>query len=185
MIAARSGRTDITNILLEGEHINLDIQENVSKPRLLTLPSLFTLSTPFTGIRGVSLVVTNLYICIIEHQCTNKLGDPEEATYRLAECFPVFKECGFVVQNAFTGIRGFGRMQYSNPHSCMHELMRYSSSIDPRPSPSSPHNIWVTFELCSEGEGEGLYRRFSSRHTWHKRHTTSLVHINYVYSLWV
>ncbi|CAI8050981.1 Putative ankyrin repeat protein MM_0045 [Geodia barretti] len=27
MIAARSGRTDITNILLEGEHINLDIQE--------------------------------------------------------------------------------------------------------------------------------------------------------------
>ncbi|CAI7997437.1 Putative ankyrin repeat protein MM_0045 [Geodia barretti] len=28
MIAARSGRTDITNILLEGEHINLDIQEN-------------------------------------------------------------------------------------------------------------------------------------------------------------
>ena len=30
MIAARSGRTDITNILLEGEHIDLDIQENVS-----------------------------------------------------------------------------------------------------------------------------------------------------------
>ena len=29
MIAARSGRTDITNILLEGEHVNLDIQENV------------------------------------------------------------------------------------------------------------------------------------------------------------
>ena len=29
MIAARSGRTDITNILLEGEHIDLDIQENV------------------------------------------------------------------------------------------------------------------------------------------------------------
>jgi ankyrin repeat protein len=27
MIAARSGRTDITNILLEGEHIHLDIQE--------------------------------------------------------------------------------------------------------------------------------------------------------------
>ncbi|CAI8052241.1 Putative ankyrin repeat protein MM_0045 [Geodia barretti] len=27
MIAARSGRTDITNILLEGKHINLDIQE--------------------------------------------------------------------------------------------------------------------------------------------------------------
>ena len=60
MIAVRSGRTDITNILLEGEHINLDIQEKVSKPRLLALPSLFTLSTPFTGIRGVSLVVTNL-----------------------------------------------------------------------------------------------------------------------------
>ena len=30
MIAARSGRTDITNILLEAEHIDLDIQENVS-----------------------------------------------------------------------------------------------------------------------------------------------------------
>ena len=30
MIAARSGRTDITNILLEGEHIDPDIQENVS-----------------------------------------------------------------------------------------------------------------------------------------------------------
>ena len=29
MIAARSGRTDITNILLNGEHIDLDIQENV------------------------------------------------------------------------------------------------------------------------------------------------------------
>ncbi|CAI8041893.1 Kinase D-interacting substrate of 220 kDa [Geodia barretti] len=28
MIAVRSGRTDITNILLEGEHINVDIQEN-------------------------------------------------------------------------------------------------------------------------------------------------------------
>ncbi|CAI8050974.1 Putative ankyrin repeat protein MM_0045 [Geodia barretti] len=27
MIAARSGRTDITNILLEGKHVNLDIQE--------------------------------------------------------------------------------------------------------------------------------------------------------------
>ena len=30
MISARAGRTDITNILLEGEHIDLDIQENVS-----------------------------------------------------------------------------------------------------------------------------------------------------------
>ena len=30
MIAARSGRTDITNILLEAEHIDPDIQENVS-----------------------------------------------------------------------------------------------------------------------------------------------------------
>ena len=29
MIAARSGRSDITDILLEGEHIDLDIQENV------------------------------------------------------------------------------------------------------------------------------------------------------------
>ncbi|CAI8003623.1 hypothetical protein GBAR_LOCUS3697 [Geodia barretti] len=28
MIAARSGRTDITNFLLEGKHINVDIQEN-------------------------------------------------------------------------------------------------------------------------------------------------------------
>ena len=34
MIAAGSGRTDITNILLEGEHIDLDIQENVSVPLL-------------------------------------------------------------------------------------------------------------------------------------------------------
>ena len=31
MIAARSGRTDVTNILLDGEHIDLDIQENVSQ----------------------------------------------------------------------------------------------------------------------------------------------------------
>ncbi|CAI8024099.1 Uncharacterized protein K02A2.6 [Geodia barretti] len=31
IIAARSGRTDITSILLEGEHINLDIQENAAK----------------------------------------------------------------------------------------------------------------------------------------------------------
>ena len=30
MISARGRRTDITNILLEGEHIDLDIQENVS-----------------------------------------------------------------------------------------------------------------------------------------------------------
>ena len=30
MISSRGGRTDITNILLEGEHIDLDIQENVS-----------------------------------------------------------------------------------------------------------------------------------------------------------
>ena len=30
MIAARSGRTDITNTLLEGKHIDLNIQENVS-----------------------------------------------------------------------------------------------------------------------------------------------------------
>ena len=30
MIAARSGRTDITNILLEREHIDLEIPENVS-----------------------------------------------------------------------------------------------------------------------------------------------------------
>ena len=30
MIAARRGMADITNILLEGEHINLDIQEKVS-----------------------------------------------------------------------------------------------------------------------------------------------------------
>ena len=29
MITARSGRTDITDILLEGEHMDLDIQENV------------------------------------------------------------------------------------------------------------------------------------------------------------
>ena len=29
MIAARVGTTDITEILLEGEHIHLDIQENV------------------------------------------------------------------------------------------------------------------------------------------------------------
>ena len=29
MIAARNGRTDITNILLEGKHIDPDIQENV------------------------------------------------------------------------------------------------------------------------------------------------------------
>ena len=30
MISVGGGRTDITNILLEGEHIDLDIQENVS-----------------------------------------------------------------------------------------------------------------------------------------------------------
>ena len=29
MISARSGRSDITDILVEGEHIDLDIQENV------------------------------------------------------------------------------------------------------------------------------------------------------------
>ena len=34
MIAARSGETDITNILLEGEHIDLDIQEKVSTHRV-------------------------------------------------------------------------------------------------------------------------------------------------------
>ena len=38
MIAARSGRTDVTNILLEGEHINLDIQENVSVYCVRLLP---------------------------------------------------------------------------------------------------------------------------------------------------
>ena len=30
MISARSGRTDITSILLEEEHTDLDIQDNVS-----------------------------------------------------------------------------------------------------------------------------------------------------------
>ena len=30
MISVGGGRTDITNILLEGDHIDLDIQENVS-----------------------------------------------------------------------------------------------------------------------------------------------------------
>ena len=30
MISARAGRIGITNILLEGEHIDQDIQENVS-----------------------------------------------------------------------------------------------------------------------------------------------------------
>ena len=29
MISARSGRSDVTDILVEGEHIDLDIQENV------------------------------------------------------------------------------------------------------------------------------------------------------------
>ena len=44
MIAARSGRTDITNILLEGEHIDLDIQENVSvlQQALNTLMNMFS-----------------------------------------------------------------------------------------------------------------------------------------------
>ena len=36
MIAARSGRTDVTNILLEGEHIDLDIQENVKSNAVAT-----------------------------------------------------------------------------------------------------------------------------------------------------
>ena len=44
MIAARSGRTDITNILLEGEHIDLDIQENVS----VLLQALNTLINMFS-----------------------------------------------------------------------------------------------------------------------------------------
>ena len=43
MIAARSGGTDITNILLEGEHIDLDIQENVSA--LLQAPNTSILYT--------------------------------------------------------------------------------------------------------------------------------------------
>ena len=44
MIAARSGRTDITNILLEGEHIDLDIQENVSL--LLQAPNTYSVINP-------------------------------------------------------------------------------------------------------------------------------------------
>ena len=35
MIAARRGMADITKILLEGEYINLDIQEKVSTPRAM------------------------------------------------------------------------------------------------------------------------------------------------------
>ena len=35
MIAVRRGRTDITNILLEGKHINLDIQEKVRDHRTI------------------------------------------------------------------------------------------------------------------------------------------------------
>ena len=46
MIAARSGRTDITNILLEGEHIDLDIQENVSV--LLQAPNAFITMLSYT-----------------------------------------------------------------------------------------------------------------------------------------
>ena len=52
MIAARSGRTDITNILLEGEHIDLDIQENVSI--LLQAPNTVINSTVSTDWRMVS-----------------------------------------------------------------------------------------------------------------------------------
>ena len=52
MIAARSGRTDITNILLEGEHIDLDIQENVSL--LLQAPNTVINPTVSTDWRMVS-----------------------------------------------------------------------------------------------------------------------------------
>ena len=61
MIAARSGRTDITNILLEGEHIDLDIQENVS----------LLLQAPNTSI-----------ICIFDHKsyCLHRLEDGQLST---------------------------------------------------------------------------------------------------------
>ena len=46
MIAARSWRTDITNILLEGENINLDIQEKVSTHRAMGEASSINLWLP-------------------------------------------------------------------------------------------------------------------------------------------
>ena len=40
MLAIRSAKADLANILLEGEHIDLDIQENVSVCMLQLFASL-------------------------------------------------------------------------------------------------------------------------------------------------
>ena len=56
MIAARSGRTDITNILLEGEHIDLDIQENVRIYMLLNFSTPISLHRAQDGQLSSSLL---------------------------------------------------------------------------------------------------------------------------------
>ena len=45
MISARSGRSDITDVLVEGEHIDLDIQENV---RICTCTCMYTCTCSMT-----------------------------------------------------------------------------------------------------------------------------------------
>lgn len=47
MIAVRSGSTELTDILLTGDDINLDIQENVRISILDNLPENYFLPSPF------------------------------------------------------------------------------------------------------------------------------------------
>ena len=57
MISARSGKSDITDILVEGEHIDLDIQENV---RICTCAYMYSV---------VLCIYMNIYVLTMKPVC--------------------------------------------------------------------------------------------------------------------
>ena len=78
MIAARSGRTDITNILLEGEHVNLDIQENVST-FLCNLPLVYV----YFSLHRLEIGQLSISLQRKETQLQPMLLSKQELTYTL------------------------------------------------------------------------------------------------------
>ena len=61
MISARSGRSDVTDILVEGEHIDLDIQENV---RICNHVQIYS-------IQGIHIHIhTCTCTCVYRYKCT-------------------------------------------------------------------------------------------------------------------
>ena len=65
MISARSGRSDVTDILVEGEHIDLDIQENVRICNHVHVHTIYS-------IQGIQIHIQGIHIHI--HTCTCTCG---------------------------------------------------------------------------------------------------------------